>query len=391
MIGNVSKNNPLVFSQNSEMSIDADKKAIVTNTSDDLLSETISFVRFPMAFLVAVIHGYFVKVIIDGGKTVIDFSSYNVFSNVVYVTGEITSVAVPVFYILSGFLFFYKVQDYTREIYFAKLRKRMNSLLVPYIIWNMFSALFFMFGQHLMPSIFSGTSANVSDYTFKEWLLIFWNDSGTGYPASSQLWFLRDLMIVVIASPLVYMYIKFSRLFGIIVLWLLWFLDIEPDVIGLNATSFFLFSLGAYFSLNRVNFVMLSEYLLKKGLFVMYIIVLIVALLFQDTTYSPYLHKLCISIGVFVVFGIAYSYLKGGGHSNMFLSKSTMFIYLSHLLPILFFKKFLISIIRPENELTALLVYFLCPVVIVTSCLFLFSILRKYVPIFTSVITGGRV
>lgn len=368
------------------------QKKIVNNLYDDeLLSRTIATVRFPMAFLVVMIHGYFIKVVFDGGKTEIDFTYFYFFPKVLLLVGEIASVAVPIFYILSGFLFFYKVSEFNSCCYFSKMKKRIHSLLIPYLFWNTLTPLIVILGQMFVPSVFSGERTSISDYSWLEWLQMFWNNAGTGYPVSSQLWFLRDLMIVVVASPLIYFFIKYTKIYGILFLWVLWVFDIEPNITGVNITSFFFFSLGAYFSIHKLNFVVLSANLYIKGIGVLYLLILFFAILFENSFFSPYVHKFCISIGIFFVIGLTAFYLLRGGKESSFLSKSSMFIYLMHVTPIIFLKKIAILIVRPSNDISAIFVYFACPIVMTAICLAIFGVLRKYVPKFTSVITGGRV
>ena len=367
------------------------EKLVVNLTEEELLSKTIAAVRFPMAFLVVMIHGYFIKVIFNSGKTEIDFSNYPIFPKAMLFIGEITSVAVPVFFIISGFLFFYKISEFNKECYFSKLNKRIHSLLIPYLFWNTVVPLVSVLGHLLAPNVFSGNSSNISDYSWKELIMMFWNNADSGYPVSSQLWFLRDLMIVVLASPLIYLFVKYTKIWGVILLWGLWVFDIEPNITGLNIISFFLFSLGAYFSICKKNFVTVFLGMYNKGIGLFYLFVLIMAVYFDSTVYSPYFHKLCISVGIVFVIGLTANYLLKGGKSSSFLSKSSMFIYLIHPMPIIFLKKIVIMIVKPSNDIEALLVYITCSVVITLICLSLFWVMRKYVPKFTSVITGGRV
>ena len=367
------------------------ERKISNINEDELLSKTIAAVRFPMAFLVVMIHGYFSKIVINGGKAEIDFSNYLFFPKVTLLVGEIASIAVPIFYILSGFLFFFKISEFNKECYITKIQKRVHSLLIPYLFWNLCAALVFMLGQILVPNVFSGNSINISDYSWLEWLQMFWNNAGTGYPVSSQLWFLRDLMIVVVTSPLIYLFVKYTKIVGVLLLWVLWVFNIEPNITGLNITSFFLFSLGAYFSIHNVNFVTLSTHLYKKGIGILYLLILLLAIIFENTVYLPFLHKISISVGFFFIIGITATYLLKGGKESNFLSTSSMFIYLIHVTPIIFLKKIVIMIVQPSNDVGAILVYFFCPITMTLICLAIFWILRKYAPNFTSIITGGRV
>ena len=45
------------------------------------------------------------------------------------------SVCVPLYFIISGFLFFYNGQVLTKEWYLNKIKSRSFSLLIPYLLW----------------------------------------------------------------------------------------------------------------------------------------------------------------------------------------------------------------------------------------------------------------
>lgn len=70
-------------------------------------------------------------------------------------------------------------------------------------------------------------------------------------PIDFPLWYVRDLMIVVLCSPLLYRLIKCGRLLvGLIGgIWL----SFNPEFCGIDMTGFFFFTLGGYFSMNKVD------------------------------------------------------------------------------------------------------------------------------------------
>ena len=48
----------------------------------------------------------------------------------------IARIGVPLFFFISGFLFFY-YDDFSKNVYLGKIKKRFKSLVVPYIFWNL--------------------------------------------------------------------------------------------------------------------------------------------------------------------------------------------------------------------------------------------------------------
>ena len=71
-------------------------------------SETISYLRFPLIVLVVMIHSKFDGVVVNGVGLMHDggFPCYSTISTLV--SNIIASIAVPLFYFISGFLFFFK-------------------------------------------------------------------------------------------------------------------------------------------------------------------------------------------------------------------------------------------------------------------------------------------
>lgn len=105
-------------------------------SADEIQSKTINWLRFPLAVAVVLIH---ISPKIDTQS--INYSSlssddlYALFASLF--SHVITYIAVPCFFLFSGFLFFFKVNRFTRELYFKKLRVRALTLLVPYLLWNL--------------------------------------------------------------------------------------------------------------------------------------------------------------------------------------------------------------------------------------------------------------
>ena len=75
----------------------------------------------------------------------------------------ISNVAVPVFFLISGYYFFYGHQ-FCKEEYFRKLIKRSRTLLLPYLIWNLLPMMNIVAGN-LFSIIFRGRNSSASCQT----------------------------------------------------------------------------------------------------------------------------------------------------------------------------------------------------------------------------------
>lgn len=110
---------------------------MLNNTIRGGYSESINMLRFPLAILVVFVHGFGADIDVSElhasdltGLAVYDY--IRLFFSVV-----IARSAVPIFFIISGYLLFRKVEEYSKQVYVGKLKKRWHSLVIPYFSWNM--------------------------------------------------------------------------------------------------------------------------------------------------------------------------------------------------------------------------------------------------------------
>lgn len=359
---------------------------------ETILSKTILFLRFPLIIAVVFIHTELCNVIIKGVALAEEgrFPFHDLLFHII--TNEIARIAVPSFFFISGFLFYYKINIFTRNEYIKKLKKRFKSLLIPYLFWNL-AVLFLVFlSQMFLSSMLSGNNKLITDYTSMDWLNIFWNYK-MGYPICYQFWFIRDLIIVVLFTPIIYYYIKFTKIYGIILLGILWIFNIWFNVVSFSIISFFFFSFGAWFSINKRDFT-IDFMSLRWGAIFIYIVLLILNTLlwYNKITDYYFFNKICTIIGMIVTiswtaFGLKNNKIK----SNAFLAGSSFFVYAYHGMPIALLIKFYMKLTAPYiSEWTMVIGYFFIPFIIAFIGVGIYSVLHKYMPSFCALITGGR-
>ncbi|WP_223584209.1 acyltransferase family protein [Sphingobacterium sp. GVS05A] len=366
-------------------------------SAEELQSKVIDFLRFPLIVGVVFIHTDFSDIVMAGVKQ-ISFVNYPIFSRIFFLFSKVIFEAcVPLFFFISGFLFFYKTAGFSREIYLQKLKNRIRSLLVPYIFWNLLIILFLMLAQtFLSGSLVSGRNKLITDYSLLDWLWSFWDTSHVNpltkktLPINSPFWFIRDLMVVVLFSPLIYILIKKLRAYAVIMLGLLWIFNPFFYLPGLSIVSFFFFTAGAYFSIHKMNFVEV----LKPMLFALaplYILIVAMALYFIGTGWWSYLYCAGVIVGLlFAITVSTYFIERGKWHLNPFLTNGSFFIYAYHRLPLVFVIKILFKWLHPRSDGVLLLLYLACPAIVILLGLLIYSLLRQWLPRFTAVISGGR-
>ncbi len=228
-------------------------------TNEALQSKVITALRLPLIVCVVLIH-----------VSLMDLAhareAYPLFFCVNYLTVEVIArTAVPLFFFISGFLFFYKTESFSLSIYKQKLRKRFRTLAIPYVSWNAIVILLYIVLQTFLPGLTSGENKPMADFSALDYLAAFWDMkmvdadwSSYHMPINYPLWFIRDLMVVVLFSPLVYWLVKRLRGYALAGLAFLWMMAWGMPVTGFSTTAFFFFAFGAYFSVNKKLFVRIT-------------------------------------------------------------------------------------------------------------------------------------
>lgn len=167
-----------------------------------------------------------------------------------FVSGMLGRCAVPLFFAISGYLFFQGIDKDDAQAYaklWMKIRKRIRTLLIPYLIACLFPAIFYLILEYI-PGVDGFMNTKGFSDNFEKPLLeliyfLFW-DAGNGSPYAFQLWFLRDLILIVVLSPLLYMMSKWMG--KTVVCGLFFVLSFFPIPI-LPVYGIFWFLLGGFF------------------------------------------------------------------------------------------------------------------------------------------------
>lgn len=355
-------------------------------SNDDVLSKTITFLRFPLIAAVVFIHTNLTNVRINKVLLVEigQFPLHDILHHVM--TDELARIAVPLFFFISGFLFFYRT-EFSFSMYGAKLKKRFSTLLVPYVFWNVvvFLTELFLFSLH------SGRNQLIAGYNWFDWLNLFWNHH-SGMPICYPLWFIRDLMLIILCSPIVYYFIKYCKMYGVMVLGVLGIFGLWFAVPGNSITVFFFFSFGAWFSINKRNFTVDFKPL-RLSATILYLLFVGAGtwVWYHRLTGYSFLYNIGIVTGlVMVVAWTSYGIIQNKLRVSAFLPGTAFFVYAYHGMPILLAVKHWVKFFQPMNELTMVAGYLLLPVFIICVGVGMYALLRRYFPSFTGVITGGR-
>lgn len=244
-------------------------------------SATIDAMRIPMVILVICIHFNIICYPLVSHGEIVQFELTWVQYPITLFSEVLGRLAVPFFFLTSGYFFFFKDTTFSKRIYSGKVKKRFKSLFIPYVVWWLVAGLLtFIFAKaHLVGNI------NLKDFIAGFWLnpntdLCLTNSINT--PLDGPLWFLRDLMVTMLLSPIIYYVLKDKMvgciiLLSAIILFLAfgWFGLPQYFIPGISFPCLLFFSIGAYWGIHKTN---ILNYVYERRLVLVSISLLLIIL-----------------------------------------------------------------------------------------------------------------
>jgi surface polysaccharide O-acyltransferase-like enzyme len=250
-------------------------------------------------------------------------SEWNTYESLkLLVSQTLVKVAMPVFFIMSGFLFFANVDDWNFKVYKTKICRRIKTLLIPYFIWNLLMAVKLKSLSWSMFWAYWNPAGSQIDWLGQEQLMTA--------PANMPLWFLRDLMVVSLLTPIIYILIRKMGLWLMAVLTVLYLSGVCAFIPGLSAYAVYFFTFGAFLSIRKMDLIAslkrveLSSYMLS--------ILLAISMLLTFHTFAFSSLMLCFRLtGAIAVFCLASKILTSSSRRlPSVICDSSYFIYLAH-------------------------------------------------------------
>lgn len=296
----------------------------------------------------------------------------------------------PTYFTISGFLFFYGLNAMTDC--FPKMKKRLRTVLIPFVLWNVIVVLESLFFSH---NPFTKEFFNFN-------LLDKYHSLSTGLynllicPAGFHLWFLRDLIVYIAISPIIYWLIKkFSWYVPIILL------VITPPLMqafNLGHLEIAFFTLGGTIAI-KSDLQFVRTFLSKPIVAASAAIYL--GLSFTWDFFLPnhfrgeeYLSILFSACGMITVWR-GYDSLSQitnleRNHLLQTLTNYSFFIYLFHE-PVLFVIMQLGTSLFGVNSRSLSFLYIINPILVIILAIIVAKTIKTIVPSLYSVLTGGRI
>lgn len=365
----------------------------------DLQSVVIRRLRFPLIVLIVYLHSYGLPPE-DVSVPLVQSGLYEIVRTIL--SDIIAHSAVPAFFFISGFLFFYNVENFSFQVYKTKMKRRFFTLLIPYLLWNLLALAIWFFRQSRMGFTVEDV---LLQYLDKGLLSCFWifgvvgdenrdvlgNVTHLTIPANLPLWYLRDLIVVSAFSPIIYTCLKRGRLFILSFFAAIFLFGFFQNIPGLSSVAVFFFSFGAYFSITKADYTRIFHQAFVPALMI-YLLLLAYTVIRYQTTDAVLLFPLLRMLGVLVVFGIGDWIVRHSVPSlPLFFSESSFFVYAVHYVFFLSFVDHLLGCVFPTtNEITHTMLYLICPMIKVFLYVGIYAVLKRCVPRPLSIMVGKR-
>lgn len=295
------------------------------------------------------------------------------------VTDVISSCGVPAFFLVSSILLFK-----TERRYLDTLRKKAKTILLPYLVWNTFWIAVFIILQSFpfTGAFFSGKNTPVLQCSRIEWLRLYGIGKGAHYPHCYPLWFMRDLMVVLLAFPLIN---KLASAFPKVMLIVGISLTLLP-VNFLYKTALAWFIIGAAIVKLQIHITVLDRVPIGISSCVYLLGVIITFLL-----------KINFVSGVFIFVGIAFwARVSKEIYDNeatrrvfLWLSKWTFMVYVLHELTLSAIMKLCMRFL-PTTPLFMGMEYAIIPIFVIALCVIIGAKFQNLAPKLYALTTGER-
>lgn len=350
---------------------------------DTRQSTLIKAMRFPLIVLVVFAHSLgFGNVEITN-----DLSGWNVyhfFSEML--SHNLARLAVCWFYVFSGYFFFRNLKEgeFTFKWVTGKWTKRVRSLLVPYLIWNALAVLAIVVKSFVFSAFGLGEDPGM------EWVRQFdvlnWFVTG---PADFPLYFMRDLMIMSLLAPLLYLLMKNLKLPSLVLIVLVYASPWSPGIPGMR--GIFFFSLGAWLGIWKVNMLEICRKV-KWLAAIAAVILLFIASYWNSSQYHEWLLRAFYPFGMITFMNVCDRLIDSETICERLcsLSAAVFFIYAAHEIFILGWTKGLFLRTFGDGLLGSWISYLFVPVAVLIVCYVLYLFFNRFTPKTLAFVSGGR-
>ena len=342
------------------------------------ITEAITWLRFPLIIPIILLHCY---------STVGHPGDHGLYFRVIFPFSLwLGETGVPGFFFISGFLFFLSKKHYSQ-----KLKTRFHRLLISYLSWNaLLLGLYIMAYAAGYPQDIN--EKNIADFTFIDYIRTFWdrgsNDDGNFVPLLCPFWYICNLLIMSVLSPLFYYFIKNGREVLLLVVAIWWLMT--PHNAFISQTILF-FCIGAYFSiLDKSPLEVFIKY--QKICLILCAFIAIADIVVHTLYLTPInlqIHRLALLLNIPALFVLA-QYCCLHGITSKLLRNSAFTVFSVHYPIVVIMRIICVSKLGDASYLIRIPLYFACVFIATAISIKIYICLDNYLPNVKNILSGNR-
>lgn len=280
-----------------------------------------------------------------------------------------TEIAVPFFFIVSGF-FFLRYYYTAKDMYFGMIRKKIKTLFLPFIIWNVIGCI---------PLILTHKFVFEKNY----WLYFVQLMHGDW---NGVLWYVRDIMTMMMVAPLYTWIFRMNKKWlYLLIFCVLFYFWIPVDCSWISSEGMVFFFIGGVLQKNKKRLCSMKN--MPKRILAVLFLIWFVSCFFFPRLWVIHRYNTLLGIVVFwcLLDKISQKYID----RMLKVSVYSFFIYVVHL-DIIKLMKVGIAHYFYQDQLVALISFFVLPIATMFICIFIGRTWHRYFPKSFSIVTGGR-
>ena len=345
-------------------------------------SKKIKIISFLAMIMVLFIHSFNYTLLVEKNFEINFYHS--TIQNII--SFAVCRISVPFFFILSAYLFLFNF-ELTFQSYQIKVKSRVKSLLIPYVFWVLlWSSFFYLISLLPFFNNFINNPIDKNNSIIFTLLQVFQN------PICYQFWFIKDLIFLILISPLLYFFIKQIPFIILPLVYINFILDYFEFPFFQNLSLLF-FLIGMFIHIYSNYFVAFS----KKINFLFIGLLWIFSWFVPEITFYSFQH-VNVLLPITILFGILFIWKLYDNISQKSLiinfldknSKYSFFLFAFHEPTMISLKKISFAVFGNSNEVR-ISIYFLIPISVFFLSVFIAKLTEKALPKSYKLLTGGRI
>ena len=298
-----------------------------------------------------------------------------------FIANGIGGIAVPMFFVLSGYLYFRNINfsyDIKGQIQ-KKQISRIKSIVIPYLLWNTFGMIFYMSIPRIpfVAYMMNGSYAEISLKNIIKGIFL--------HEYYFPLWYLKELIILISLTQIIGQILKNKKV-SIIILSILAILGIlNINLVILKLTSVYFFFLGSF-----LGTYIQRDFEVKKNnkSIIYYLIAFIMIVSVRTLSYDNILVRSLYLISPLFLWRMLDVFTEKFNIKPFM--KQSFFVYCSHIIIITTVTKILGKIVKSNNEIGIIVNFLLSPIISLMVIYLIYKFLIKYLNKFYCIICGIR-